>query len=218
MARILTICITCLATSGCFDKLASHTDFSWAMADQRRLERYLTEKITDANPMPAKYVLESRTMNTRRSELHKAINDLNREIDVTCREKVAAAESADTTTASTGNRHPATVHLSRNQNQVFEQQRCIQQATDSNPKLTELIIARDKLEDIRQFQNNRQRRIREYAQAYAKDLIRQYAESQYQIVINQQELLYNRSGLALDITDALITEADKAALTLPDEG
>lgn len=193
MKKIITAFTILLALTGCVkhqhkpNTASVVSNFSWATADFRKIENKVYKIVERNNPYPDTNV-DKREVQAERSQISRRINSIKNEI---C--------SLSKTKKNTGRYNQDCYSKSENDPRVI----ALQKEKQKVEKLSRKIYAHSD-------------KIRAFAKEKTSDIIKRYGEGKFDVVVRQgrDNVVFNKRGVALDITDALMQQIDETKLIM----
>ncbi len=211
---ILIICILFLTTS-CYEQGVESYHFDWAIVDTRLIEEQLLIIAKKQNPYPKEISMDVNLLRADSNQISKQLNSLRRTAQNMCSSKEMSIEqsknhelklpvskeilSRTTISPSMGASDSFIGTISMNE--------CINNI-NSDPLISDLKANLDKLKNISKLQSKHDSTVRKTARTYSLIMISEYSRGKFEIVIksDRKNILYNNSGLSIDITEAIINE------------
>lgn len=202
---ILIICILFLTTS-CYEQDAKTYQFDWATVDTGLIDSELLKIAKTQNPYPKEVSIDRSRLNAEVNQLSSQVNSLRRMARDKCiPERILRApkEIMPSSTNSSNSKSLSSKALI----EITSRNTCIKDI-ESDPLISDLKIKMDKLKNISKLKSNHDSKLRESVRAYSLILISEYSKDKFEIVIksNRSAIVYNKSGLSIDITDAILNK------------
>jgi hypothetical protein len=188
--------------------------FKWAEVDSRKLETAIKEIIKEQNPYPQSYALNKTDLQSSTRTLSRQISQLKTE----AREKCRLEAKADDKKAPIVNRPDIIVQREKILRGGYDQ-RCLSRI-DDDQLIKDLQKQLDDINQITNLQRQHDRAITVASQKEMDNIISDFATDKFDLVIDKNSKVpYNKTGLALDITDALLRhiEATSIAVDIADQ-
>ena len=211
---ILIICIL-FSTTSCYEQDVTPYHFDWAVVDTKLIEVQLLIIAKKQNPYPKEINIDIDLLETDSNQLSRQVNSLIRTAQKMCSSKKMSIEqsktqelripaskaimSRSTISPGMGSPNSSIETISRNE--------CINNI-DSDPLISDLKAKLDKFKNISKLQSKHDSTVRKAARTYSLILISEYSKDKFEIVIksDRKNVLYNKSGLSIDITEAILNE------------
>ena len=220
--KTVFLLLTAIVLSGCYEENKTKTtyQFNWAVVDKKDIENEVFKRATIKNPYPEEISADQTILTKERKEVSRQINNIRSRLKRACavkqngEKKVPSKRSGSPSSGEP--LEPAVYRLGRN-NKFYDDD-CIRKI-ESDPLLDDLESKKEKLDGIYAKQQSHYKTVRKFSKRYSQELIDDYAKSKFELVLddNGKDILYNTSGLVLNITDALISQIDDNQLIMPAE-
>ncbi len=197
MGKILIIIALSLTSTACYEKIVSTSQFKWAVADIRAIENKLTPIIKQNNPYPESISSDRNTIRQELSDLSQQI----RSITHTEREKCFP----------NGQKNIAPSNESGfSLNYRIRDNECVKKIAQT-PLMMELAKKKHALSTIQRKQRKHDSQVNTHIKEQAKLAVEQFSNDEFELVIysGPQKIIYNKHGMTLDITNAVIQEIEK---------
>lgn len=193
MKKIIPILAVLLALTACVkhqhkpNTASVVSNFSWATADFRKIENKVYKIVERKNPYPEAGV-DKREVQMKRSQITRRINSIKKEI--------CSASKAKQNT----NRY---------------NQDCYSKA-ENDPRVIALESEKQRVGKLSRKIYAHSDRNRAFAKEQTKNIIKRYSEGKFDVVVRQgrDNVVFNKQGVALDITDALMQKIDETKLII----
>ena len=212
-----------IVVSGCYEKDKTTYQFNWAVVDKRDIENEVFKRATIKNPYPEEISQDQKILDKERKEVSRQINDIRSRLKHACaikqngeKKEPSSKPSSPRSGEPLDSAESVIYRLGRN-NKFYDDD-CIRKI-ESDPLLEDLESKKEKLDGIYAKQQSHSKKVREFSERYTQELINNYAKSKFELVVGDtgKDILYNPSGLVLNITDALISQIDDNQLIMTTE-
>ncbi len=211
MVKRILIASSIVVLSGCYEPSNNSYQFNWAVANNSLLEGKVLEVAKTKYPYPDEIALDKHELREEGYKISSQISKLKSTLKKKCLEEARNKKDSAKPSERLGNvvSHPGAGYLVRPQRLP----ECVG-IENSDPLIQDLNARKEKLNTISRKQSEHDRKLRDLSKAYVKKLIGDYSKSKLQVVVDggSNHILYNSSGVTLDITDVLISMIDENQL------
>jgi hypothetical protein len=204
MKKALIIITISLICSACYEKNSHHYQFEWAEADFEAIEKQLMPIVQENNPYPKEINSEKETLNQEIRSLSQQISDIEQIARIKCLPK------------EDQNKLPSRAQgISASLNYRNSNTLCIQNIKN-DPLINDLTEKKKSLLNIQKKQRDHDSQVRSHTKELVKSLISQFSKDKFELVIytGSRQIIYNKNGLSLNITEAIIEELNKQNSTI----
>ena len=200
MKNIFLSSIILFLMTGCYGNDNKSYHFEWATVNSRLIETELLNIAKKQHPYPVDIDVDLNQLRIDSRNLSNQISSFTKMERNKCLPK--KAPSRDKTSSRT--RYPNPYN-----NECYNK-------INSDPLMLEMREKKEKLNTISRLRSNHDRKVREASKKSASILIGQYSKNKFEIVINdnKRNILYNRKGLSIDITDAILNQVRESEPTI----
>jgi len=190
MKNLLLISLTFLLIAGCYEKDNNAYHLSWATLDSRVIQSELLRIVKRQNPYPGEINIDRNQLRKKMRNLSSQINTLVRAARQNCMPD--KPQSSESKSKSMRYRSPYNAE-------------CINKI-NSDPLISDLKAKKENLSSIYQRRSQHDLKIKLASKAYVDTLVREYSKNKFELVISnrKQYILYNKKGLSIDITEAIL--------------
>ena len=210
--------------SGCDINLSSLRPIKWATVDESKIRQTITARFKVENPYPDEINTNYEDGRRESSRISQQISNISSIGSARCRALVSE-ENGNKVQPSPASVQPyaSEIAIMRpshiNPQDIYQQQRSIKyqecMASLENDQLTIDLKAKiSKISEIYEARQLHDRTVMEKLQKYVSEKISTYsAENNFDLVVSksQGQILYNKSKVALDITDAILDEIENTS-------
>lgn len=198
--RILIFLAVALIT-GCKQDFGGFYRFKWAEVDTARIESVVEEQFRQQNPAPED------VQSGRRNRISEELDNLSTQVSRL--EKEASRKCADASLQeiiAQGKQVMCSSPVYPGCEQLYDQ-KCLA-TVDKDPFVVDMRAKRDALEEKRNISLYYKMALRKLVTKNSADAIKKYAEGKFDLVVRKSddEILYEKKGLRMDITEAVINE------------
>jgi len=188
--NISIIFLALFSVSGCYEKVENSYRFEWATLNSRLVESEILKISRKQNPYPAEINIDMNELRKNSRNISNQISSLTRTSKSKCLiDKSQASERRELSIRRPGS---------------YDKE-CVARIS-SDPLISDLRIKKENLDQISNLRSIHDKRVKEASKVHLDILIREYSKDKFDLVLNndRNSILYNKSGLSIDITEALL--------------
>ncbi len=185
--------------------------FNWAVANKRLLENEVLRVVKEKYPYPDETASDQTGLRMKRSQISSQIRSTRLHLKEQCKSEKARMEKESHEVAHTemkdGSSAPVRYQLKLASSHYYD---CVAKIGD-DPSMRELEAQKESLDAMYRKKADHDKKVHDLSKMYMNKLIAEYSKSKLEIVIDggRDHIIYNASGIVVDITDVLISRIDK---------
>jgi len=188
--NISIIFLALFLVSGCYEKDENSYRFEWATLNSRLVESEILKISKKQNPYPTEINIDMNELRKNSRNISNQISSLTRTAKSKCLiDKSQASERRELSIRRPGS---------------YDKE-CVSRIS-SDPLISDLRIKKENLDQISILRSTHDKRVKEASKVHLDILVREYSKDKFDLVLNndRNSILYNKSGLSIDITEALL--------------
>ena len=192
MKSISIIFLVLILVSGCYEKDKNSYRFEWATLNSRVVESEILKISKKQNPYPTELNIDVNELRKNSRNISNQISSLTRTAKSKCLpDKSRVSEGRELSIRKPGS---------------YDKE-CIAKIS-LDPLISDLRVKKEELDKISSLRAKHDKRVKDVSKEHLDILVREYSKDKFELVLNsnRNSILYNKSGLSIDITEALLSK------------